>query len=362
MNRQEAQMLWRADRSRHEDNGVYLPLVQSYMPDDFAALAMDAAIPATSTEANSAVPAMLTTFIDPEVLEIRFAPNAATEIIGEKRKGDWTTETAMFPVTESTGEVSSYGDYNENGASGVNINWPNRQSYRFQIIKRFGELEVERGALAKVNIVSEKDKAAALNLNKFSNLTYFYGVQGLQCYGLLNDPNLSASLTPATKAAGGTAWVNGSGVVVATANEIFTDIQSLIYQLVKQSQGIITQDSDMTLAMAPTTGMAMTATNAFNVNVRTLLKDNFPNLKINTRAVQYAALSATNPQGNAAGNLVQLIATSIEGSDSAYCAFTEKMRAHRVIYMKSAWEQKISAGTWGAIVRQPFAIGSMVGV
>ena len=37
-------------------------------------------------------------------------------------------------------------------------------------------------------------------LNKFSNLTYFFGVQGLQNYGLLNDPHLNASLTPATKA------------------------------------------------------------------------------------------------------------------------------------------------------------------
>src|SRR6185503_6176542 len=134
-----------------------------------------------------------------------------------------------FPVVEHTGEVSSYGDYSMNGRAGVNTNWPQRQAYLFQTIKEYGERELERAGLARISWVSEIDKGAATVLNKFQNLTYFFGVQGLQNYGLLNDPNLSAALTPATKAAGGVKWVL-SGVINATANEVYADIQAIFIQ------------------------------------------------------------------------------------------------------------------------------------
>jgi hypothetical protein len=41
----------------------------------------------------------------------------------------------------------------------------------------------------------------------------------------LNDPNLGPSLTPAPKAAGGVQWIK-NGAIVATANEIYADIQA----------------------------------------------------------------------------------------------------------------------------------------
>lgn len=117
----------------------------------------------------------------------------AAVIFGERKTGDWTTETSFFPTVEHTGEVSSYGDYNENGSSGANTNFPQRQSYRYQTIVEYGELELERAGLAKLNWVSEQNGAAALAMNKYQNLTYFFGVQGLQNYGLLNDADLTAA-------------------------------------------------------------------------------------------------------------------------------------------------------------------------
>jgi hypothetical protein len=171
----------------------------------------------------------------------------AATIFGEIKKGDWTTQTSFFPTVEHTGEVSSYGDYSENGSAGANTNWPQRQSYLFQTIVEYGELELDRAGLAKIGWVSEQNGAAALALNKYSNLTYFFGVQGLQNYGLLNDPNLTASLTPAPKAAGGNAWVV-NGVIVATANN---DILSLFLQLTSQTVGLIDKKSPMKLSTSP---------------------------------------------------------------------------------------------------------------
>jgi len=366
MNLQEAVRKFEADKPRLMSLGVSWQ--EGAAPVAYAAdearsnytIAMDA-LPALTTSPNAGVPAMLTTMIDPQVYEILFAPNKAAVILGENRKGTWLDQTAMFPTVEHTGEVSSYGDYANNGRAGANTNWPQRQSYLFQTIKEYGELELERAGLARINWVSEIDRAAATVLNKFSNLTYFFGVSGLQNYGLLNDPNLPASLTPGTKAAStGNRWIN-NGVVTATANEIFTDIQSIFLGLVQQTTGLVEASSPLVLAMSPVVEVALTTTNSFNVNVFDLLKKNFPNIRFET-AVQYGATSASNPQGIAAGNLVQMIAENIEGQQSGYCSYNEKMRAHVIVREMSAFKQKLTGGTWGAIIRQPFAFSSMVGV
>ncbi len=367
MNIQQAAGAFRADRAQLEAAGVHWQpgaeprLYVSRDPDrgaDFA-MAYDA-LPTLSTDPNGGIPVIFTTGTDPEVYEVLFAPNKAAEVLGERQAGTWVEDTRLFPVAEATGETSSYGDYSANGESGVNANWPARQQYLFQTITQWGEREVDRAALAKINIVAEKDKSAALNLSKFLNFTYLFGVRGLQNYGLMNDPNLTASLTPAPKAYGGTAWVSG-GVIRATANEIYLDIQSTFLQLVLQANGLVDRATAMTLVLSPQSDGAMTATNSFNVNVADLLKKNFPSIKI-VSVPQYGLATAANSQGNAAGNFMQLIATDLEGQRTGFCAFGEKMRAHGIVKEMSAYRQKKSGGSWGAVIRMPIGISSMVGL
>ena len=59
---------------------------------------------------------------------------------------------------------------------------------------------------------------------------------------------------------------------------------------------------------------------------------------------------------------MQLIAEEIEGQATGYCAYNEKMHAQPIVRQLSSFRQKVLAGTWGAILRQPFAIASMIGV
>ena len=106
------------------------------------ALAADAQ-PGLITAPNAGIPAYLVNLLDPEVVRILVTPMKAAEIFGETKKGDWTTLTTQFPVVEATGEVSSYGDYSNNGASGANVNWVPRQSYHFQTISQWGERELD---------------------------------------------------------------------------------------------------------------------------------------------------------------------------------------------------------------------------
>lgn len=329
--------------------GIVLPGAKEYLKPEFAenfALAMDAQ-PTMVTTGSSGVPAYFTNYVDPELIRVLVTPMKAAEIIGEVKKGDWTTLTAQFPIVESAGETSSYGDYNHNGMTAANVNWVARQSYHYQTHTRWGERELDMYGAARIGYAAELNVASALILNKFQNKSYFYGIAGLQNYGLLNDPSLPAPITPnATGTGSGITWSTKDGQAV------YDDIAKLYGQLVSQTKGLLERDSPMTLAMSPTAEVSLTKTNMYNVNVSDLLKKNFPNLTIKT-AVEYST---------PAGEMVQLIADRLGEQDTAYAAFTEKMRAHAVVTEESSWKQKKSGGTWGAIIRQPLAIASMLGV
>jgi hypothetical protein len=365
MNFAEAQERFRAEMPIYMQAGVSFEEgcePACYLPEEFRyniGLAMDAQ-PALTTAPSAAIPAIFTTWTDPKIYEVLFAKNAGAEILGEVRKGDWTMDTALFPIVEHAGEVTSYGDYNEDGTATANANWPNRQNYIFQTMKQYGERELARAGVARLNWISEIDASAVTQLDKFANLSYFYGIGQLSNYGLLNDPNLSAYLTPAPKAFGNNKWVT-SGVVTATANEIFADIQSMYLNLVLQSAGLTNAKTKMTLGLSPQSEMALTQTNSFNVNVEDLLKKNFPSLRV-VSAVQYGALTTSNPQGSAGGEVAQMIADMIEGQEAGFCAYSEKLRSHTIIKAVSSFKQKQSSGTWGAIVRQPFAFTQMIGI
>jgi hypothetical protein len=257
MNANEARAMWAADRPILEAAGVVFAGAETYRCEDWGYdhrrvpskyWGYDAQ-PALTSVPNAGIPSFLTLTVDPEVNEILFARTQFSKILGEVKRGDWTAQTALFPTIEHTGEVSSYNDYSENGVAGLNAYWPQRQSYLFQLIKRYGELELDRAALAKINWASEIDQAAATVMQQFLNYTYGFGVAGLQNYGILNDPALPASVTPGTKTAGnGNVWIF-NGTVNATANEVFADIQALFIALVAQTGGILKQDDEVVLAL-----------------------------------------------------------------------------------------------------------------
>lgn len=369
MNRIEARQKWEAHKAAFAAKGLVLPRVTMYTPDEWSngnlaldsILAMDAAPGVLSTDPNSAIPSILTTTIDPEVVRIVFSPLDMAEILTESKAGDWLEDTRLFPVVESTGEVSSYGDFNNNGRAGVNFNYPAFQSYLFQIILKYGERETARAGLMKINYVSELTGSAALMLNTFGNLSYAFGVAGLQNYGIINNPYLSAYISPTTKAWGGSTWFD-NGTPAATANEVYNDIVALVERLIAQTNGTVSKKDAMTLAMSPGSEVALTFTNSFGVNVSDLLKKNFPNMTIKT-AVQYGQQSAANSQGyTSAGNVMQLIVDRVQNQRVAYAAFNEKLRAHKIVPKLSSWEQKMTSGTWGTILRIPMGVVGMLGI
>jgi hypothetical protein len=369
MNRSEAISRWEQCKGAYAERGLVLPGVKMFTPDEWKSsnlsleqLAMDAAAGPLSTDPNAALPAILTTAVDPDVIRIVFAPLQMAEILGGERKvGDWLAETRLFPVVEDTGEVSSYDDYSVNGRAGINFNYPALQSYLFQTIIEYGDRETARAGLMKINYVGDVTRAAAGLLNRFGNLSYAFGISGLQSYGLLNNPYLSAYITPAVKAWGGTTWFD-NGSPAATANEVYNDIVALVERLISQTNGTVDINSKMTLAMAPPSQVAMTFANSFGVYVRALLKEGYPNLTVKT-AVQYGAQTSTNSQGySPVGNVMQLIVDELDGQKVAYPAYNEKMRAHKLVAAESSWRQKMTGGTWGCVLRIPICVSGMLGI
>ncbi|MFS8368945.1 major capsid family protein [Acetobacter indonesiensis] len=312
------------------------------------AMALDAQ-PSLSTTANAGIPAFMSAWVDPALIKVAFAPMRAAELLGEVRKGDWVTRTAIFPMLETTGQVSSYGDWNTNGQVSLNPSYPERQSYHYQVFLSWGEMELALAGQARLQWVASLREAAALKLNKFQNQTYFYGVKGLRLYGYLNDPRLPAAITPAIKAAGGTTWD------AATPEERQDDVIALINQLRKQTAGLVDTETPMVLGLSPTRMGLLTRRNSFGLSAASLLKDTYPNLRF-VQAVEYGDTAASTVQS------MQVMAEHVDGQKTAETAFTEKLRAHAVVTDASAWKQKLSQGTWGAIIYMPAGIATMSGL
>lgn len=322
--------------------GVILPHGVQNISTPSSDYAMDAAdlTPHLVGTANAGIPSYLTTFVDPKVIEVLVAPMKAAEIVGESKKGDWTTLTAAFIQAEPTTRVATYGDYSAEGESKANINYPQRQSYFFQTWTRWGERELEMAGAGRVDWAAQLNYSSALGLAKFMNSSYLFGVAGLQNYGLTNDPRLPAAV------AGTVNWAT------AQPEAIFNDIKDMYKRLQTQTQGLVEQDMELKLAMPPTAAGDLNAVNTYGLSAAKLLKDAFPKISI-----------VTVPEyDTASGRLVQMWIPKLEGQESATCAFTEKMRAHAIERYSSYFRQKKSAGTWGAVIFRPLACTQLLGV
>ena len=323
------------------DQGVYLHGVSK--------LAMDAD-PQPQLAANGGIPAIVSTFIDPTIINTLFTPNKAADILGrEEKRGAWAQDSFLIQRIEETGDTVAYDDYSNQGGVQVTSDWEQRQVYRYQTMVTYGELEQERYGLAMLPYAAKKQQAAINVLNQDQNKFYFYGVDGLKNYGLLNDPALPTPITPATVDSN-VLWKNKAVI------DIYNDILSMYEDLVSRTNGIIGDGIDvaapMTLAMSPQLSVYVKKANEIVGNtVEKMLKDTFPNLRIET-APQYSTT---------AGELVQLFANEAQGQEVGFMAYSEKLRSHPLVTDVSSYKQKYSGTTYGAVITQPMLFAQLLG-
>lgn len=235
--------------------------------DSIDQLANDAAM---VTAANSGIPVEFTSYIDPMVIPILTATRGAREIFGEAKKGDWTTSYARFQTSEIAGEVEAYTDYGQGGASDVNPTFPVRTQYIYQTNIRYGDREVDVASRARLQLAADKQRAAATVIDIASNKFALYGVAGLEIYGLLNDPNLPATVSPLPNADSKTLWAEKS------TKEIYEDVLYLFGKMADRGAGHIDANTELVLATSPATQVQLGKATDFNISARQMLETYFP--------------------------------------------------------------------------------------
>lgn len=300
------------------------------------------------TNPNTGVPSLVTTYVDPSVIEILTAPTRARQIFNEVKKGDWADSSAMFKVIEEVGASTPYGDYSNGATADINVNFPVRTNYLAQIHIRYGEYEMAVAGKAAIDLVSRKQQAAANQINKDMNRMYLYGVAGKEVYGLLNEPDLPDAVLP-----------NTIGDVVAwndkTPVQIYDDILKLASSLFANSKGLIDEKAQLKLVVSPEINVLLGKTTDHGVVVKQMLNDYFDNLT-------FVVLPELGSALNGNENRIMLIASSVDGQPSGEFGYSEKMRSHAVVQQTSYWDQKFSFGTYGFILYRPFAIATMTGI
>lgn len=308
--------------------------------------AQDAAL---VTAPNNGVPGELTTFFDPDVIKILTAIRAARELTGgrEVLKGNAATTTAKFAVVEYAGHTEPYDDFADGGAVTINANWVARDNYLYQTTQVTGDLAQRRSAAAKINLSAEMQQAAAEIIDVDANRFYFYGVAGLRNYGVLNDPGLRPSISPAPTGTGNSPlWAN------KTQQQIYNDVLLLYQALVGQMGGRVKSTDPLILAMSPAINVMLGKINDLGQSVLKSLRDYFTSLTI-VVAPEYDTTG---------GELMQMIMPKVEGRDTIALCPSEKMYSFAPLKIHSRVEQKFRAGTFGAVIVRPAAIASMLGM
>lgn len=324
--------------------GFEFPQARAWMSENREKMARDAAL---ITTPNTTVPVELLAYIDPQVVEIMTAPRRAREIFPEEKKGDWTTPYSKWRMDEVTGSSQPYSDYANGTTSGVNSNWATRQQYVFQTSITYGDLEVAMSSVAKIDLASAKQRSAATVLDIDANKFALQGVAGRAIYGILNDPNLPASIAAAAVGTGNsTYWADKSTV------QIYNDILALFAQLANQSEGLITQDSPLKLCVSPGMSVKLGAATDFNVSVLDMIRKYFTNLTI----VVVPELKTSG------GDKAIMLADSVNGTPTGFIGFGVKLQAGRIIPDMSSFRQKYVSSTYGGVVLQPFALATMTGL
>lgn len=78
----------------------------------------------------------------------------------------------------------------------VNPTYPVRQQYVFQTNIRYGDRELDYAAKARLQLAARKQRAAATTIDIAQNKYNLLGVENMEIYGLLNEPNRPAAITP----------------------------------------------------------------------------------------------------------------------------------------------------------------------
>ena len=350
------------DLMNAQSKGLFAPAAQGFMPytvengqikPDFnKAARMLARDSALSTVANVGAPAVLFTYLDPRIIEVLFSVKAAGKFFAPTLVGKFEDEFSNFMVEKISGQVSPYSDYADGVTSDTNYNFPVRQNFRYQTLIKYGDLETSKMSEAKVQLVARKQYAAAEIISRAENRFQLFGVAGLQSYGMLNDPNLPPTIAPISVNEKST-WADKTAANPSeVANIVFNDVNKLWAELTTNNGGHLDVNSPIVLGISNKMISYLTTPNSFGKTAKVMLQENYPNIVIE----QLPELSTS------AGEMLYMTVPNLMGDATGFCAFSAKAIFNRLIAGTSFFKQKVSAGTWGCVIRRPSLVATMTGI
>ena len=293
-------------------------------------------------------------YIDPNIIQAQLSAMNADKLLPNRKVADWTMDYATFPVEKIVGSAEPFSNFTNNYSSAVN-NYV-RQIFRYHTSYKYGVFEIDCSKLTRLQFISKRQNSAASLMGKTENAIYLRGVNGVKLYGLLNDPNVAAPITPnsVTTSQGNnkTSWADKTVDAATGANFIYNDIMKLWQELVKNNSGLITNNTPITLAMSYNTYRYMLTTNNYNVTVEDLVKLVIPNITI----VKLSELSL------AEGERLYMICPNLNGQQAGFLGFSDKLRVMPIIQHMGYFEGGMCAATFGCVITQPSLIACMSGV
>lgn len=317
----------------------YTPKSVTQTASDYAMDAISLA-PTMVTSASAGIPAWMSMYVDRRVIDIQLAPMAAEKILPVVKKGDWTTQFAVFITAEPVGQVATYSDWSANGTANANVNFPSRQNYIYQTWTEWGDRQLAVMGETGMDWAARQQIASSTVMAKFQNSSFLLGVAGIPNYGLMNDPTLTAPVA---------ATVNWAA---AEPEEIANDVVAMVGRLIAQSAGLITGQERLVLALAPSALNDINRTNGFGLSAGAKIQQTYP-------SIEYVAVPEFD---TATGRLVQLWAPEVNGQPTGELAYSEKLRSHAIERYSTYQRQKHSAGTFGSVIYLPFAVTQTLGV
>lgn len=325
------------------ENGTNRDGRGNLIPNNYAQIAMDAAL---VTSPNTTVPVQLLSYWDPKAIVVLTSKRSAAEIFPEVKKGSFASQQIYFRRLEHTGGTKPYSDFSESGMAGANYNFPHRDVFRFQTHIIVGDLEAEMSGEAQINLVADKQRAAANAVAIDANRYFLYGVAGRDIFGILNEPGLLPAIAPLTVNTDKTKWTDKN------TQQRYNDILELFKELANQLGGLVDQTSNITLAVSPEINVMLGAATDFNVSVMDMLNKFFGNLRI-----------VIVPELNAEGEQTMfMLVDEVMGQRTGECIAPEKFRNYQPYRRHSSLSQKVASATAGAVVYNPAAIAAMTGM
>lgn len=297
------------------------------------------------TPNNIGMPAGILSQVSVEVAETILAYRSGDEALGGRKKLlDWEQQDYYLPLVEKTGSVEPYSDFDDSVASGLNVTFGRTGHYLFSTSYNVGEREAMQLAQGNINsdnyLISASLEALAVELNRVAFNGYVNNNGSFLVYGLLNNTFLNNYETADKKFS------------AMTYQECVAFFAKAIAKLRSQTGNNIQRGSKLRVVVASNAfdALALKFTD-LGVDAITALINKFKELDVEITITPAIELD----NANANQDVIYFILENSQGgiSDTTTLGYSEIGRMSNVVLGTTYKQQKVSAGTTGAVIYKP---------